>query len=58
MIISPQQLRAIVALSEERALESVELIALPLRIQTTINFKDGTWTTKDIDLDGVVKERV
>ncbi len=56
MIIFPRQLKVITELNTQSGLESIELLALPLRIRATVNKLDGTYKVIDIDDQGEIRE--
>lgn len=55
MILFPAQLEAINRISTVRQLVMIELVAMPMTVQITTTYKDGSFDTKLIDQDG--KER-
>jgi hypothetical protein len=43
VIVWPNQLKAINELATEKGLESITLIAMPISIEATVNYLDGTY---------------
>ena len=52
MVMWPAQLRAINELAREKGLESITLVALPISLEATINYLDGTYRIVRLDHDG------
>lgn len=52
MIIWPKQLERINELATADDLDTLEVLALPLRLRVTITFKSGVWLMEEIDMDG------
>jgi hypothetical protein len=55
VIIWPRQLAAINRLAAQGEVSEMQLIAMPLSVQVTMSYTDGTHLIKLLDMDG--KER-